>query len=153
MAKTTRYKGENRIWPPQSSSSTCFWVLSKYLCKYKIITDTNADAQAIFLADTEQAEREQFILEQQLLMVRGAGVAGMRFHVTDAITGADIEGVLIILKEGVTVTTDQTGRALKLQLAAADYAIAAQKTGYNQFNSVITVQTGAVKRVNIQPTQ
>ncbi len=117
---------------------------------YKILISVNADAQAIFTGPDDESERAQFVLEQQLQLVRGAGVAGMRFHVTDALTGLDVEGVLIALKEGINVTTDSNGRALKLQLAAGDYAIAAIKAGYNNFNATVTVQTGTVKRVDIQ---
>lgn len=116
---------------------------------YKIITSINADAQAIFTAEDEESERNQFILEQQLLLVRGAGVAGMRIHVTDSITEEDIQGVLITIKPGVTVTTDSAGRALKLQLAADTYSIKVQKAGYVQQEIPIIVQTGTVKRVNI----
>ena len=120
---------------------------------YKTITSVNADAQVIFTGADEESLRSQFTLESQLELVRGAGVAGMRFHVTDALTGEDIEGVTVGLKEGVHVTTDENGRAIKLQLAAGSYAVAAAKTGYNTYHTNVIVVTGTVKRVNIQLQQ
>ncbi len=117
---------------------------------YKIITSVNADAQAIFTADNEEAEREQFILEQQLLLVRGAGVAGMRFHVTDAVTETDIAGASILIKPSTELTSDTNGRALKLQLAAATYQVVISKPAYIPQEIEVIVQTGTVKRVNVQ---
>jgi len=120
---------------------------------YKLITSINADAQSIFLEEGEESIRQQFVLEHQLQLVRGAGVAGMRFHITNTTTEEDLQDVTITIKPGVTVTTDQNGRALKLQLAAETYSVKFQKTGYTAQEIEITVTTGTVKRVNVQLLQ
>jgi hypothetical protein len=117
---------------------------------YELITNINADAQAIFINPTDESERNQFTVEHQLQLVRGAGVAGMRFHITNAVTEEDIQDVTVTIKTGVTVTTDKNGRALKLQLAADTYHIKVQKAGFTLQELPIIVQTGTVKRVNIQ---
>ncbi len=117
---------------------------------YKIITSVNADAQAIFVEENDEAESKQFVLEQQLLLVRGAGVAGMRVHITDAVTEADIAGASILIKPSTSLTTGDNGRALKLQLAAATYQVVISKPGYIPQEIEVIVQTGTVKRVNVK---
>ncbi len=117
---------------------------------YKIILSTNADAQAIFTAPTEQSERKQFVLTHQLLLVRGAGVAGMRFHVTDAASNLDIQDATIIIQPCAELTTNTKGRALKLQLAAQAYQVIFSKSGYINREISIAVETGKVKRVDVQ---
>ena len=115
-----------------------------------IVQTVNADAQVIFTSEDEEAIRQQFVLEHQLYLVRGAGVAGMRFHVTDSATGLDVADVLITIPaKAVTLSTDTKGRALKLQLAAGEYEVKAVKAGYVEWKQTITIETGTVKRVNI----
>ncbi|MBK7148054.1 MAG: carboxypeptidase regulatory-like domain-containing protein [Bacteroidetes bacterium] len=115
-----------------------------------IVQAVNADAQAIYTEDDEEAIRNQFVLEHQLYLVRGAGVAGMRFHVTDAATGLDVADVLITIPaKAVSLTTDAAGRALKLQLAEGEYEVKAIKAGYVEWKQTIKIETGTVKRVNI----
>ena len=117
---------------------------------YQVIISINADAQSIFIAEEEEAERQQFVLEHQLFLVRGAGVAGMRFHVTDNTTGNDVADATITIKTDVVLTTDENGRALKLQLAADTYKVKIEKTGYTTQNIDVTVTTGTVKRVEVK---
>ena len=117
---------------------------------YSLITSINADAQAIFIAPGEESEAQQFVLEHQLFLVRGAGVAGMRFHLTDKDTDEDLQDVSITIKTGVTVTTDATGRAIKLQLAADKYSVKFTKPLYTVLELELIIQTGTVKRVNVQ---
>jgi hypothetical protein len=115
-----------------------------------IVQAVNADAQAIFFRDEEEALRNQFVLEHQLYLVRGAGVAGMRFHLTDSATGLDVADVLITIPaKAVSLTTDAEGRALKLQLAEGEYEVKAIKAGYVEWKQTIQIETGTVKRVNI----
>ena len=115
-----------------------------------IIISINADAQVIYTGEDEQAIRHQFVLEHQLQLVRGAGVAGMRFHVTDSATTLDVETANILIKPGTELTTNNRGRALKLQLAAATYQVVVSKTGYITQELTIIVETGKVKRVDVQ---
>lgn len=89
----------------------------------QIITSINADAQVIYAGENNQAIRHQFVLEHQLQLVRGAGVAGMRFHVTDSATTLDVEAANILIKPTTENYTNNRGRALKLQLAAATYQV------------------------------
>jgi hypothetical protein len=115
-----------------------------------IVQAVNADAQAIFTDEDEDAIRNQFVLEHQLYLVRGAGVAGMRFHVTDSATGLDAADVLITIPaKAVSLTTDAEGRALKLQLAEGEYEVKAVKAGYVEWKQTIKIVSGTVKRVNI----
>ena len=115
-----------------------------------IVQSVNADAQVIFTEEDEDAIRRQFVLEHQLYLVRGAGVAGMRFHVTDSVTGEDAADVIITIPaKAVTLTTDAEGRALKLQLAEGEYEVKAIKAGYVEWKQTIQIESGTVKRVNI----
>ena len=115
-----------------------------------IIQSVNADAQVIFSDEADEAMRQQFVLEHQLYLVRGAGVAGMRFHVTDAASGADVaDAVISIPAKSITLTTDEQGRAIKLQIAEGEYVVKAEKGGYTTWQQTIKIETGTVKRVNI----
>jgi len=116
----------------------------------QIITSINSDAQVIYSGENEQAIRQQFVLEHQLQLVRGAGVAGMRFHVTDSATTLDVEAANILIKPSTELTTNNRGRALKLQLAAATYQVVISKTGYVPQELTLIVETGKVKRVDVQ---
>ncbi len=116
----------------------------------EIISSINADAQVIFDSDADAAKRKQFVLEHQLFLVRGAGVAGMRVHVTDSADEQDIADVEIKVTPGdKAVNTDENGRALLLQLAAGNYTIAVAKTGYVTQEIAVAVETGTVKRVDV----
>lgn len=119
---------------------------------YSVITSINADAQAIFHTPDNSTIREQFILEKQLYLVRGAGVAGMRFKITNT-ANLPIDAATITIPEASkTLTTNPDGVALQLQLAAQTYTVQVQATGYQTHQQTYTVQVGTVKRVNIQLT-
>ncbi len=118
-----------------------------------IISTINGDAQVIYHLPTEDAIRRQFVLEHQLFLVRGAGVAGIRLHVTDSVTGADVEGAAFAIpSEEVEELTNATGRVLVLQLATGEYFVKVTKPGYNEFTATVTVEVGTVKRLNVQLT-
>jgi hypothetical protein len=115
-----------------------------------IVQSVNADAQVIFTNEAEEAIRNQFVLEHQLYLVRGAGVAGMRFHASDSATRLAVADVLITIpSKAVSLTTDAEGRALKLQLAEGEYEVKAIKSGYIEWKQIIKIEAGTVKRVNI----
>lgn len=115
-----------------------------------IITSINADAQVIFHSPAEEATSKQFILEHQLFLVRGAGVAGIRLHVTNSATGQDIENATFAIPaRNIELQTNATGRALQLQLAAGNYLVTVNKPGFTGYSSTITIQTGTVKRLNV----
>ncbi len=116
----------------------------------EIITSINADAQVIFHKPEQEAVRKQFVLEHQLYLVRGAGVAGIRLHVTNSVTGQDIEAaVFTIPAQNISIETNATGRALQLQLAAANYLVKVNKPGFIEFTTTVTVEIGTVKRLNV----
>lgn len=118
-----------------------------------IIRSVNADAQAIFIRDSESSLRKQFTLDHQLYLVRGAGVAGIRFSVTDSTTNLPIpQATVSIPTRSYTALTNDQGRHIKLQLAAGNYTIEAAKTGYTPYTATVEIQTGTVKRVNIALT-
>jgi hypothetical protein len=105
-----------------------------------IVQSVNADAQVIFTDEAEDAIRNQFVFEHQLYLVRGAGVAGMRFHVTDSATRLAVADVLITIPaKAVSLTTDAEGRALKLQLAEGEYEVKAVKSGYVEWKQTIKI--------------
>jgi len=116
----------------------------------QIISTINGDGQVIFNAESEESINRQFVLEHQLYLVRGAGVAGIRLHVTNAATGDDVEAATFsIPSRNIELQTNATGRAIQLQLAAASYGVKVTKSGYNEFATTVTVETGTVKRLNV----
>lgn len=115
-----------------------------------IITSINADAQAIFTSDDDDDMRKQFVLDHQLQLVRGPGIAGMRFLVKQSVTNEGLADVDILITPGdKTLSTGTNGRALQLQLAAGDYTVTFSKDGYISQTLTITIETGTVKRVNV----
>lgn len=115
-----------------------------------IVTSINADAQIIFAADADEDIRKQFVLEHQLQLVRGAGVAGMRFKVTQSVTNEGLAEADILINPGAkALVTDADGRALQLQLAAGDYTVTISKDGYVTQTITVTVEKGTVKGVMV----
>lgn len=118
-----------------------------------IIRSINADAQALFVAPDEEALRKLFTVEHQLYLVRGAGVAGIRFAVSDAATNLPIMGATAAIPaQGYTATTDEQGRVIKLQLAAGSYVVEVSKAGYNTYTASVEVEVGTVKRLDVKLT-
>ncbi|MBK7149584.1 MAG: carboxypeptidase regulatory-like domain-containing protein [Bacteroidetes bacterium] len=118
-----------------------------------IVQAVNADAQIIFSSKEEEAIRHQFVFRHQRYLVRGAGVAGMRFHITDAVTGAPVPDVLIsIPAKSTTLTTNAEGRALRLRLSSGEYLINCEKSGYHTLRQTILLEAGTVQRVYIRLT-
>lgn len=118
-----------------------------------IVRSINADAQAILTGDDEEALRKLFTVEHQLYLVRGAGVAGIRFAVSDAATNLPIpEATASIPAASYTGLTDDQGRVIKLQLAAGSYSVEVSKAGYNTYTATVVVEIGTVKRLDVKLT-
>ncbi len=116
----------------------------------QIITSVNADAQVIFAEPADEIIAKQFVLEHQLFLVRGAGVAGIRLHATNAATGQDVEAATFTIPvKNIELQTDASGRASQLQLAAGSYLVKVIKPGFVEFSATITIETGTVKRLNV----
>lgn len=116
----------------------------------EIVRTVNADAQVIFNKEEENHIRHQFEQKHQLYLVRGAGISGIRFHITNALTQQNIEQAEITIpSKSITLHTDRNGRALKLQLSQDQYQIHITHPAYQPFQNTIALDTVTVKRVNI----
>lgn len=116
----------------------------------QIVTSVNADAQVIFATPPDEATANQFVLEHQLFLVRGAGVAGIRVLVTDAATGNPVPGAKVnITPKPDSLETDAEGRAIQLQLTAGNHTVKVEMIGYTIFETTVTIEIGTVKRLNV----
>lgn len=68
-------------------------------------------------------------------------VNSIGFKVIAAVGGAAIEGATITYGEGLTATTNASGVATITELAAGTYSITVSKTGYQNYETSITIGT------------
>ena len=108
------------------------------------------DGQFIFRED--EAEKKRFIFANLLIKVRGAGTAGIKGTVTDAITHLPIKDVDVSLvytvKKG---KTDEEGKYEITRVAHGEFDIEVKKTGYQ--TKVITefeILIGTISTLDIE---
>jgi hypothetical protein len=106
------------------------------------------DGQEIF--KTNEEVRSQFIFEHCLYLVRGAGTAGIRGHVSDSSTTLPISDATIQVGiNDYTGTTDSDGFYQISPAAAGTYTITATATGYQPFTTSFQILTGTISTLNI----
>lgn len=81
----------------------------------------------------------------RLLKATDASVATIQGTITDAETGASIEGAMLLLTgDGTaTTTTDSAGRFLLDQLVAGNYSLEIRADGYAAIHQPITLSVGS----------
>jgi hypothetical protein len=116
---------------------------------YDKVVNFCQDGQDIFRKD--EATRKQFIIADLLLLASGAGVAGFKGKVTNAITEQVIEDVLVTIQYTDKVsTTNKEGRYAITQVAAGSYQVVVTKNGFSTQIITQQVKTGTVSTLNIQ---
>ena len=98
----------------------------------------------------QEAIRKQFIFDQVLLLIDGAGTAGVRGTVTDLVTGLVLAGVTIKLMPGnYTGTTDTDGIYRISPMASGKYTITYSLPLYEDLvQSDYEVKLGTVSTLN-----
>ncbi len=108
------------------------------------------DGQDIFR--NSQSIKDQFILDQILFLVQGAGTAGVRGTVTNSITTLPIAGVTIDVQSGTyTAISDLDGKYEISPTAAGTYPISITQPGYEPYtNPAHVILIGTISTLNIQ---
>lgn len=115
---------------------------------YNSLINMFLDGQQIFRND--EAVKKQFIFDQVLLLIDGAGTAGVRGTVTDSVTTFPLEGVSVKLMPGnYTGTTNADGIYRISPMASGIYTVTYNKASYQEL--VISnheVKVGTVSTLN-----
>ncbi len=107
------------------------------------------DGQEIYKKD--EATRKQFIIADLLILASGAGVAGFKGKVTNAVTGQPIVGVEVTIQySDKIVTTDEEGKYAITQVAAGNYTVIVSKNAYDTQTIQQPVIVGTVSTLNVQ---
>lgn len=115
------------------------------------LIDMFTDGQCIFA--NNQKVRKEFIFRQALRAVRGAGIAGLRGHLTNVVTGLPVADAIISTADGkYTATTDSKGHYHIKQILAGTYTFGIAKAGFQTVYQPVTIQAGITRRGNFSIT-
>ena len=118
---------------------------------YDKIIQLCKDGQRIFRND--EALRAQFVWEQVLYIIHGAGIAGLRGSVTDSLTNMPIVNAeIIVLETGDTGITDAEGNYRITGLPAGSGTIRCKATGYVGTDVPFTILQGTISTLNFTLT-
>jgi len=91
----------------------------------------------------------EFTWTQILLLLRGAGTAGVRGFATDLVTGLALAGVSVtVVGTEYSAVTDGLGRYEISPMAAGNYVIRFSREGYVDVDIPFTVETGTVSSLS-----
>jgi hypothetical protein len=116
---------------------------------YEALISMFLDGQEIF--KNQEAILSQFIFEHCLLLVRGAGTAGVRGTVTDSVTTLPIEGATITVGvNDYTGTTNTNGQYEISPAAAGTYTVTVTAPGYQPLTIPShQILTGTISTLNL----
>lgn len=118
---------------------------------YDNIIQVCKDGQRIYRDD--EARRAQFVWDSVLYLVRGAGIAGIRGTVKDAVTETPIvNATVLIVQTGDTGITDEEGNYRITGVAAGSYTVRCTAVGYTAEERPFEVLTGTISTLNFSLT-
>ncbi len=118
---------------------------------YDKIIEICKDGQRTF--KTDDARRDQFIWNNVLYIIRGAGIAGIRGTVLDLSTQQPVAGAtVLIVQTGDTGVPDEEGVYRITGVPAGNYTVRCTAAGYNTLEQPFQVLTGTISTLDFRLT-